>query len=520
MHRKPGIPGSLIVMLLLAALPALAGGVGGTIKVGAISLDEEAGDRSAVPETYNIYEGFSVSRINLFGRLGARNTYHLDLNEVNLNSARGLFSYRMPGIGNLSARHDRWRQIYDADGAVSSERRDWNFGLGLTPADWLRLSADYGLQWRDGDRLGLPVGTDSALGASYDYQLRRGHFEAEGRKDGRTVAVGWETSSLTDDLHPVADRTGNVVSLRASAPCLLLPELTHFVRASYGKQELDEAALDYTLSTFQYLGIVRPARDFQFRYRLDLSRVENDVDGLQTDLVRNDVDLTWYHARGSLTGGYGYVTNDDDRSLTSYDDWRVGGTFRHGKLLQAKASYSASDKQDQESLTLLKDIESSRLRASLQSQPVGPLTLGVSYVERDRKLPVIGVSANGQRYGAFGRYAWEGMGAVCVDFSYSDDEYADRIGRFRADNATVTGRVEVDAITDLKLSGGVTYLDLGQDVDIEKSILSFEGHYDFAHDYFVEVKYNVYNYDDYILLDRYYTANVVWLNVGYNLSID
>ena len=43
---------------------------------------------------------------------------------------------------------------------------------------------------------------------------------------------------------------------------------------------------------------------------------------------------------------------------------------------------------------------------------------------------------------------------------------------------------------------------------------------DVARDYFVQVKYNVYNYDDYLLLDRYYTANVVWLNVGYKLSID
>jgi hypothetical protein len=31
----------------------------------------------------------------------------------------------------------------------------------------------------------------------------------------------------------------------------------------------------------------------------------------------------------------------------------------------------------------------------------------------------------------------------------------------------------------LRLSGGVTYLDLGQDLDIEKSVLTFEGEYTF-----------------------------------------
>ena len=39
-------------------------------------------------------------------------------------------------------------------------------------------------------------------------------------------------------------------------------------------------------------------------------------------------------------------------------------------------------------------------------------------------------------------------------------------------------------------------------------------------DYHVEVKYNVYNYDDYILLDRYYTANVVWVNVAWDLHFE
>ena len=60
-------------------------------------------------------------------------------------------------------------------------------------------------------------------------------------------------------------------------------------------------------------------------------------------------------------------------------------------------------------------------------------------------------------------------------------------------------------------------LEAGKDLDIEKSILFFEGEYTVQKDLHFEVKYNVYNYDDFILLDRYYTANVVWFNVAYDL---
>ena len=53
---------------------------------------------------------------------------------------------------------------------------------------------------------------------------------------------------------------------------------------------------------------------------------------------------------------------------------------------------------------------------------------------------------------------------------------------------------------------------------IEKSIPSFEARYTVLEDYSVELKYNIYNYDDYILWDRYYTANIVWINVAYDFD--
>jgi hypothetical protein len=63
----------------------------------------------------------------------------------------------------------------------------------------------------------------------------------------------------------------------------------------------------------------------------------------------------------------------------------------------------------------------------------------------------------------------------------------------------------------------VAYLDIGKDLNIEKSSIFAEGAYTILRDYQIEVQYNVYNYDDYILIDRYYTANVVRVNLVYNL---
>jgi len=83
----------------------------------------------------------------------------------------------------------------------------------------------------------------------------------------------------------------------------------------------------------------------------------------------------------------------------------------------------------------------------------------------------------------------------------------------------VTGRVDFERIKGIRLAGGVTYLNVRRDLDLEKSLVFAEGVYTLRDNYHLEVKYNVYNYDDYVLIDRYYTANVLRINVAYDLHL-
>ena len=187
--------------------------------------------------------------------------------------------------------------------------------------------------------------------------------------------------------------------------------------------------------------------------------------------------------------------------------------------MNAKVDYASRVKKDQEELTLLKDVEASQIRAKLQVQPRDGVVLGGGYSKRERELPDLGVSVDGEVASAFGRYDYKGWGALSGDYSFSTDDYRDLAGGFHTESQFVTGRVEFERIKDLRLAGGVTYMDIGKDLDIEKSIVFLEGTYTLLNDYHLEVKYNAYNYDDYVLLDRYYTANVLRINVGYDLHL-
>jgi hypothetical protein len=265
--------------------------------------------------------------------------------------------------------------------------------------------------------------------------------------------------------------------------------------------------------------VIAPVEAFRLRYRFDANRIDHQATRLKTDRFQNDVDVTLLHRYGQVSGGYGYETNDDDRTLTSYNDWRVGTALRFGKVLNAKVDYVSRTKQDQEDLTLLKDVEASRIRARLRLQPRDGIVLGGGYSRRERELPDLGVRADGEIANGFGRWDVRGWGALSADYSFSYDDYDDLAGRFHAESHFVTGRAEFDRIRNLRLAGGVTYMDVGGDLDIEKSIVFLEGVYTMSNDYHIEVKYNAYNYDDYVLLDRYYTANVLRLDVGYDFHL-
>jgi hypothetical protein len=187
--------------------------------------------------------------------------------------------------------------------------------------------------------------------------------------------------------------------------------------------------------------------------------------------------------------------------------------------VSAKVDYFSRVKQDQEERTLLKDLEAAQTRAKLEVRPIEELVIGGEYAKREREFPDIGVTADGELAGAFGRYTYAGWGTISGDYTYSTDDYTDLASGFHSRSNIVTGRLEFNRVKNLRLAAGATWLDIERDLNIEKGMFFAEGAYTLLDHYRVEVKYNGYSYDDYILLDRYYTANVVQINLAYDFRL-
>jgi len=500
----------------------------GKVRLGGIYLDQE-GDRTTMQETFNLYDGFSVSSIYLNGYKTPKTHLLLDLTDINLDDRRGRFEFRQAGMFVLRSRYDESRFIYDPAGYVHTRRKDWHTSLSVTPSKWWSVGGDYEFQNHNGQRMNYNGGFPGWLGDTYDSDLHRWQIRAQATESGTGIggAVTYNGVQLNDNVDPLRERTGYVVAADVHVPGLFFKRLTHVARGAIGRSELPNSDnLGYDLKSVQYTGLFDAARWVRLRYQVYGSMVDDEATTLRTTNVMQDVDATLRWRIAVLTGGYGWEALDDNKTVTTANTFRGSLSLREPKnRVSGRVSYAARDKDDQEQNTLLRDTEYDRLEARVDGRPTTDITVGARVADRNRKMPDIGTEAEGLIFTGYATWKGAPTGSekdltttLGADYTYSDDDYDNIWGEEHIVTNAVTGRVGLTWHDQVDLNAAVTYLDMSEDLDIDKSILSFGAGYRFANGLSADAQYNIYNFDDYLVASRYYTANVVWFNVGYAFS--
>lgn len=515
---------STLFLMTLVPRSLYCAEVDGVVKVGYVFVDEVAGDLSVIQETYNLYEDFSISKIKLNGKLSPKSYFSLRLSNINLDNRSAGIQFKIPGQLTFRLSYDQHRQVFDASRTTVSDRKDARVSIDATPLEWLGLSASYNSQNKTGNRASFPAGVNSNLGERYDYLLQTGKIEGRARYRGSNGAVAFEFSDFSNEITSATNRQGSVISARLFFPSYFFPSflgdrLTHSLRGAYGVQEIAQPDLKYTLGNFQYAGELRPQKRVKLKYTVFASQVDDEATDIKTENFRHSFDGFYHHRYGTVFGGYSYEINDDDRALTSYDVYRVGTSLKYKGKAKASVRYTNRAKDDEEKRTLLQESETQSFAGDLSIKPVEELTIGGRYFNRNRDLPDIDVEIDGKTFNVYASFAFRDWGSLRADYTYAKNKYDDRVGTFKTLNHTVTSRVQVDYIENLTVSGGLAHIDVGKDLDIEKSTLFFESRYTYKDNYHIEIKYDVYNFDDFVLVDRYYTANVVWINAGYSFQL-
>jgi hypothetical protein len=368
----------------------------------------------------------------------------------------------------------------------------------------------------------------SNLSDSYDYDHHYGRLAVEVRTDRAGGTVALDASKLTDKVNDLNDRTGQVLSANVFLPGIHFDRLTHVARGAIATSKLPNSDVKYTMYIGQYTGLVALYTGLQFKYRFYGSRVDDEATDMFTDNFIHDFDLVYRDRWGSVAGGYGWEALDDDRSITTYNNWRASVYLRTSdNKVSGNLGFASRDKEDKEKQTLLQDTETTRLRGKIDYRPMKELTIGAGYSSRSRSLNDIGAKIEGQVGNAYVRYRNEHggvTGTATANYQFGDNDYENIDSQFTTRSHFITGTVDLDW-RDLNAGTAITYMDISEDLDIEKSVLSFWAGYTFLDKWEARAKYNVYNYDDYLIITssnttRFYTANIVWFDIGYNFGIE
>jgi hypothetical protein len=340
--------------------------------------------------------------------------------------------------------------------------------------------------------------------------------------------VAYDGMRQNDALDVQRERSGYIVSAILQVPHVLVPQLTHIVRGAIGRSELPVSGLGFDLKNIQYTGLLDATRWARLKYRFYGSSINDESTRMITDNYIHDVDASarWRRALASL--GYEWEALDDYHAITTSQTVRgaLSASTAENKV-SGRAAYSVRNTDDEEATTLLKDTEYDRIDVRLDARPKPTFSLGGRVANRDRRMPDISAEANGWTGMAYGTWRYEHFGDhgviagdVGADYTYADDDYDTTTGHQQVVSNAATARLNVTIHDHIDTQASVTYFQAGKDLDIRKSIVSLGLGYRFKNGFSADARYNAYNYDDYLVIARYYTANVVWLNFGYAFSTE
>ncbi len=256
-------------------------------------------------------------------------------------------------------------------------------------------------------------------------------------------------------------------------------------------------------------------------YRIKFARTDNSAMSIETDNWVNSLTYgrTWKNT-GGIRVGYESRIVDDLVNRSESNGLIVDGWYKAGTHLIFRGKASTRSKDIPTGSTLLGDESITRhlFSARYTDLNYGDLTLRLD--KRIRKNEDIGVNTQIDYTSASSilNFKYEKYGSLNVTYSYYLGEFENRdlvsetIKNYEFSDHVITGTITPNSYRNIDLSFGGTYYRSRRDQDKEKFSLNIIAKYKFPHDHILEIKYDVFNYDDYQLNRNYYTANIIEIN--------
>lgn len=501
---------------------AMAGEGGGSVTAGYTYLDEE-GNQGVNHETYNTYEGLGISFENWRYRLNNGITFRANLRNVTLNNRNLRFSASKPGRFTLSLRNNQYRRSYDFDGNQFTRRRSTGMKLSVQPYRDITLFGGFNRSDKHGASAILYSPITDTTYLSTDYSHTNWNLGALAALPNGFLRMEFRQSDLDDKLSANSDRKSSSFNLDGH---LRVPD-QHWLDLSAGyyhrTDELKSSGLE--LKTNQGWGGFKAhlPKAHEIEYRILFARTEHTGEDSETDNVVNTLAIgKAFDGFGGVRIGYENRISDDLVDRTVSHGFLFKGWYNYQKRLFLRASLATRSKEVKTGATLLGDEDFTRYRMTAQyrTEDWGDFRAqwqGRVRTNDDLKSKVdydaISLNANLKR---------NGYGRVELSYSYYLGKYENTSDGtdFEFSDNVMSATLYPKSYREVTAYVGGSYYRSRRDLDTEKFSLNFGVTYGFLKDHELEIRYNVFNFDDYLARSAFYTANIIEINVTKAISLD
>jgi hypothetical protein len=267
-------------------------------------------------------------------------------------------------------------------------------------------------------------------------------------------------------------------------------------------------------------GVYKFMENARLEYVARLNRAGSSDDLVETDNLAHMVYLSFSNPPSfGATAGYQYHVNDDFEDAVVSNSFYFGGWLAPTDKVKFKFEQGFRAEEVDDGSRLVGDEERSRTKVYGTYKGSDQFALKAGFELKSRENEDLGTSADYDRIYVEPTIAGLGFFRLSGGYSYSTGEYKNTVSRFEFRSHQVYGNADITPSEKLSGGFGITYFKNEEDLDAEATNLLFRAMYNFTRTQKAELIYRVYNFDDFLFSDKYYTGNIVEFNLIKSFSI-
>jgi len=503
----------VLCLLFLLVTSALAAGGGGRIKLGYTVLDEE-GNRAVNQSTFNQYEGLGLSLENF--KYGFRNGMRLSANleKITLNNRNLNFGFDKPGLFGVRLYNNQYRRAYDFDGNAFTRRHQTGGSVWLIPHRYIRIYGGGFNIGKKGKMADLFDAVSPALPVDIDYKQMCYNAGININYRGRMLQADYRSAKFTNNLNTDRDQSRYKMSLLGIFP---VPRYEWIVLSGgFHHFETKHHVNDFKISSNRVWGggKVKLPQNFSFNYNFVFDRASSDSDIIATDNLSHAFYLSHlWPGLAELTAGYQNDINDDFEDAVKANSAYFYGWLKPHKDFEFRGECGFRSETVDDGARLVGDEDRNRFKLSGKYTHADYGSIALKFEGKNRQNDQIGSEADFNRFSSDAVIKLCKCGELSGGYSFSKGEYSNREQEFTFEDHQLYGDITSKEYYGITAGFGALYYRSKRDLDVESFTLRFNAAYRFMKDYSLDVTYNVHNFDDFLVTDQYYTANIVEINL-------